>query len=78
MRRWLTTPRRSLARFALRRRSPSGGTTWSRPPRFADQLTNGIKSSELYIFENCSHAPLYENVAAFNEKTLAFLKTHAG
>ena len=46
--------------------------------RFADQLTNGIKSSELYIFEDCSHAPLYENVAAFNEKTLAFLKKHAG
>lgn len=46
--------------------------------RFADRLTNGIKSSELYIFEDCSHAPLYENVAAFNEKTLAFLKKHAG
>jgi len=45
--------------------------------RFADRLTNGIKSSELYIFEDCSHAPLYENVAAFNEKTLAFLKKHA-
>ena len=46
--------------------------------RFADRLTNGIKSSELYIFEDCSHAPLYENVAALNEKTLAFLKKHAG
>ena len=46
--------------------------------RFADRLTNGIKSSELYIFEDCSHAPLYENVAAFNEKTLAFLRKHAG
>ena len=45
--------------------------------RFADRLTNGIKSSELYIFEDCSHAPLYENVAAFNEKTLAFLRKHA-
>ena len=45
--------------------------------RFTDRLTNGIKDSELYIFEDCSHAPLYENVAAFNEKTLAFLKKHA-
>lgn len=45
--------------------------------RFADRLRNGIKGSELYIFEDCSHAPLYENVAAFNEKTLAFLKKHA-
>jgi pimeloyl-ACP methyl ester carboxylesterase len=45
--------------------------------RFADQLRNGVKGSELYIFEDCAHAPLYENVAAFNEKTLAFLKKHA-
>ncbi len=41
------------------------------------QLRYGIKGSELYIFEDCSHAPLYENVAAFNEKTLAFLTKHA-
>jgi 3-oxoadipate enol-lactonase len=45
---------------------------------FADRLTNGIKSSELYIFEDCAHAPLYENVVAFNEKTLAFLNKNAG
>ena len=45
--------------------------------RFADRLTNGIRSSELYIFEDCSHAPLYENVPAFNETTLAFLRKHA-
>ncbi len=42
--------------------------------RFADGLKNGIKSSELDIFEDCSHAPLYENVTAFNERTLAFLR----
>src|SRR5262245_20789354 len=46
--------------------------------RFADRLKNGIKNSELHIFEDCSHAPLYENVPAFNEKTLAFLTKHAG
>ena len=46
--------------------------------RFADGLKNGIKNSELYIFEDCSHAPLYENVPAFNEKTLGFLSKHAG
>ena len=45
--------------------------------RFADQLRHNIKGSELYIFEDCSHAPLYEDVAAFNEKTLAFLTKHA-
>ena len=44
--------------------------------RFADRLQNGIGNSELYIFEDCSHAPLYENVPAFNEKTLGFLRKH--
>jgi pimeloyl-ACP methyl ester carboxylesterase len=47
-------------------------------PRFADVMQNGIKGSELTIFEDCAHAPIYENVAAFNEKSLAFLKRHAG
>ena len=46
--------------------------------RFADRLKDSIKDSELYIFEDCSHAPLYENVPAFNEKTLGFLCKHAG
>jgi pimeloyl-ACP methyl ester carboxylesterase len=46
--------------------------------RFADRLKSGIKNSELYIFEDCSHAPLYENVAAFNEKTIAFLSKRVG
>lgn len=46
--------------------------------RFAERLKNGIKNSELYIFEDCSHAALYENVPAFNEKTLGFLGKHAG
>jgi pimeloyl-ACP methyl ester carboxylesterase len=45
--------------------------------RFAEPLRNGIANSELHIFEDCSHAPLYENVAAFNERTLAFLRDHA-
>ena len=46
--------------------------------RFSDRLKGAIKGSELHVFEGCSHAPLYENVAAFNEKTLAFLSKHAG
>ena len=46
--------------------------------RFADALHGQIKGSELYVFEDCSHAPIYENVAAFNEKTLAFLQKHSG
>ena len=46
--------------------------------RFAEPLRNGIRNSELYIFEDCSHAPIYENVAAFNAKSLDFLSRHSG
>ena len=45
--------------------------------RFAEPLTSGIARSELAIFEDCSHAPLYENVPDFNERTLEFLTRHA-
>ena len=46
--------------------------------RFADTLKSGIAKSELIVFEDCSHAPIYENVAEFNAKTLAFLSRQAG
>ena len=46
--------------------------------RFADAIKNGIKGSELAIFETCAHAPIYESVAEFNEKTLAFLQRQSG
>ena len=46
--------------------------------RFAEPLRRGIRSSELLIFEGCAHAALYEQVAEFNQKTLAFLQSHAG
>ncbi len=46
------------------------------PARFADSLREGIRQSELIIFDRCSHAPIYEKVAEFNEKTLQFLKRH--
>lgn len=46
--------------------------------RFAEPLKKGIKSSELHIFEDCAHAPIYENVAAFNAKSLEFLGRHSG
>lgn len=45
--------------------------------RFADTLQGQIKGSELHVFEDCSHAPIYENVAAFNAVSLAFLQKHA-
>ena len=42
--------------------------------RFADRMKSGIKDSELVIFEDCAHAPIYEKVEEFNAKTLSFLK----
>jgi 3-oxoadipate enol-lactonase len=42
--------------------------------RFASRLKNGIRNSDLLIFEGCAHAPLYEKVEEFNEKTLQFLQ----
>jgi pimeloyl-ACP methyl ester carboxylesterase len=46
--------------------------------RFAGPLIESVKDSELVVFEDCAHAPIYENVAEFNAKTLAFLTRHAG
>jgi 3-oxoadipate enol-lactonase len=46
--------------------------------RFADRMNNGIRYSELLIFEGCAHAPIYEKVEEFNQKTLAFLQHCAG
>jgi pimeloyl-ACP methyl ester carboxylesterase len=46
--------------------------------RFAGPLTRGIKDAELVVFEDCSHAPIYENVEDFNQRTLAFLARNVG
>jgi pimeloyl-ACP methyl ester carboxylesterase len=46
--------------------------------RFAAPLTGGIANTELIVFENCAHAPIYENVEGFNEQTLDFLQRHSG
>jgi pimeloyl-ACP methyl ester carboxylesterase len=46
--------------------------------RFADRLKSGIRNSEVLIFEQCAHAPIYEHVEEFNQKTLTFLQRHAG
>jgi pimeloyl-ACP methyl ester carboxylesterase len=46
--------------------------------RFSEAMKSGIRKSELVVFEDCSHAPIYENVSDFNERTLAFLKRNAG
>jgi len=46
--------------------------------RFADRMKSAIRNSELVVFEHCSHAPIYEKVEEFNEKTLQFLRRQAG
>ena len=45
--------------------------------RFAEPLSTGIRGSEVTIFEDCAHAPIYENVEEFNGRTLAFLNRHS-
>jgi 3-oxoadipate enol-lactonase len=45
--------------------------------RFAAPLSEGIADSEVLVFEDCSHAPIYENVEEFNAQTLAFLQRHS-
>ena len=46
--------------------------------RFANQMTGAIRGSELLIFEECAHAPIYEKVEEFNQKTLTFLQRQKG
>lgn len=46
--------------------------------RFAAPLTEGIANSELIVFDDCSHAPIYENAEEFNQRTLDFLRQHSG
>jgi len=46
--------------------------------RFADPLIEAIPDTELVIFEDCAHAPIYEDVEGFNAETLQFLTRHSG
>lgn len=46
--------------------------------RFAEPMKTKIRNSEVHVFEGCSHAPIYEKVEEFNQKTLGFLLQHAG
>ncbi len=45
--------------------------------RFAEPLKS-IRNSEVVIFEGCAHAPIYEKVDEFNQRTLEFLRKHSG
>ncbi len=45
--------------------------------RYAEPMSRAISNSELVVFEGCAHAPMYEKVEEFNQKTLQFLRSHA-
>ena len=66
-----------LARIKAPTQITFGGHDTVTSLRFADALKNGITGSELFVFDDCAHAAIYENVAAFNEKTLSFLNRHS-
>jgi 3-oxoadipate enol-lactonase len=46
--------------------------------RFGAPLSDGIAGTELMVFGNCAHAPIYEDVEGFNAATLDFLHRHSG
>ena len=46
--------------------------------RFAAALSEGIANSEVLVFEDCSHAPIYEITDEFNRRTLDFLRRQSG
>lgn len=45
--------------------------------RFAQPMKNGIRNSELVVFEDCAHTPNFERVDEFNARTLDFLRRQA-
>jgi pimeloyl-ACP methyl ester carboxylesterase len=44
--------------------------------RFAHSMADAIKDTEMVVFDRSSHAPIYEQVEEFNQRTLAFLTEH--
>jgi pimeloyl-ACP methyl ester carboxylesterase len=46
--------------------------------RFADAMKHSIAESELFVFEACAHAPIYQSVNEFNQRTLSFLSQQIG
>jgi pimeloyl-ACP methyl ester carboxylesterase len=46
--------------------------------RFAERMQADIPGAELIVFEDCAHAPIYEKVDEFNQRTLEFLRKHSG
>lgn len=46
--------------------------------RFAEPMQAHIQRTELIVFEGSAHAPIYEEVDEFNQRTVEFLQRHSG
>ncbi|HSE20110.1 MAG TPA: alpha/beta hydrolase [Pyrinomonadaceae bacterium] len=46
--------------------------------RFAEPIRSKIPNTEMIVFEDASHTPIYEKVEEFNQRTMTFLKNHSG
>lgn len=46
--------------------------------RYTNRLKPAIRQSELFVFERCAHASLFEQSEEFNRRTLAFLQRQVG
>lgn len=46
--------------------------------RFAEGMKSNIQRAELIVLEGCAHAPIYEKVDEFNQRTSEFLQQHSG
>ncbi len=66
-----------LSRITAPTQITFGRTDQATSTRFADQMKDNIRNSEVLIFEGCAHAPIYEKVEEFNQKTLEFLQRHS-
>jgi pimeloyl-ACP methyl ester carboxylesterase len=64
-----------LGRIAAPTQITFGDTDQITSTRFAAPLKEGIRNSEVVIFEHASHAPIYEKVEEFNQTTLRFLQS---
>jgi 2-hydroxy-6-oxonona-2,4-dienedioate hydrolase len=67
-----------IARIAVPKQITFGRRDMLTSNRFAERIHRAVRGSEVVVFEECAHAPLYEKVEEFNQKTLAFLRRHAG
>lgn len=66
-----------IARIAAPTQITFGRRDMLTSDRFAERIHRTIRGSEVVVFEECAHAPIYEKVEEFNQKTLAFLRRHA-